>query len=54
MAFEFQFAIFLFEGTRPTYWKQFDESIPWKQRSEEIVQWIMLPEEERFVKMNSL
>jgi len=34
-------------GVRPTYWKKYDYSVPFKKRLEELVGWLTLPAEKR-------
>jgi len=34
-------------GVRPTYWKKYDYSVPFKKRLEELVGWLTLPVEKR-------
>ena len=34
-------------GTRPTYWRRFDESVPGEDRVDQVLQWLDLPDEQR-------
>lgn len=34
-------------GVRPTYWKPYDQKLPFQPRADELIHWLTLPEDER-------